>query len=82
MTTAQVNALTAASSGTADRRAPIDCSLGCMSGTISDNTVFQIAARYMIGPWKFYGGYEHIPYDNPNNPLAPGAFVYGGWKRD
>ena len=51
-----------------------------MSGTISDNTVFQIAARYTIGPWKFFGGYEHVQYENPNSPLAPGAFVYGGYN--
>jgi predicted porin len=56
------------------------CSLGCMSGTISDNTIFQIAARYTIGPWKFYGGYEHVQYENPENPLAPGAFAQGGYN--
>jgi len=46
--------------------------------TVSDNTVFQVAARYTIGPWKFFGGYEHIDFANPNNPLAPGAFLQGG----
>ena len=45
-----------------------------LSGTVSDNTVFQVGARYTIGPWKFFGGYEHIKYANPNNPLAPGCF--------
>jgi predicted porin len=58
----------------------IPCSLGCMSGILSDNTVFQVAARYTIGPWKFYGGYEHIQYENPNNPLQPGAFIYAGYN--
>jgi hypothetical protein len=29
-----------------------------MSGTVSDNTVFQVAARYTIDPWRFYGGYR------------------------
>jgi predicted porin len=60
--------------------APFGCSLGCVSGTISDNTFFQIAARYTIGPWKLYGGYEHIDYANPNNALAPGAFAQGGYN--
>jgi predicted porin len=58
----------------------IPCSLGCLSGTVSDNTVFQVAARYTIGPWKFYGGYEHVAYENPNSPLAPGAFTQGGYN--
>ena len=52
---------------------------GQLGGTISDNTVFQVAARYTIGPWKLFGGYEHIDYANPNNPLAPGAFIAGNY---
>ena len=58
----------------------VPCSLGCVAGTVSDNTVFQVAAKYTIGPWKFYGGYEHIEFANPNNPLAPGAFLAGGYN--
>jgi predicted porin len=52
---------------------------GILAGTVSDNTVFQIGAKYVVGPWKFYGGYENIHYANPDNPLAPGAFVTGGY---
>ncbi len=51
---------------------------GLLAVTVSDNTVFQVAAKYVIGPWKFFGGYEHIDYADPNNPLAPGAFLQGG----
>jgi predicted porin len=51
---------------------------GQIAATISDNTVFQVAARYNIGPWKLFGGYEHIDFANPNNPLNPGAFLQGG----
>jgi predicted porin len=58
----------------------IPCGLGCLSGTISDNTVFQIGARYTIGPWKLYGGYEHLSFSNPNNPLLPGANAIGGYN--
>jgi predicted porin len=50
---------------------------GFISGTISDNTAFQVGAKYTIGPWKFYGGYEYIRLENPNNPLAPGAIQEG-----
>jgi predicted porin len=83
LSSAQVNALTGTQLGTVVNPvtgAAIPCSLGCMSGTISDNTIFQIAARYTIGPWKFYGGYEHLWFDNPNNPLSPGAFAEGGYN--
>ena len=52
---------------------------GIVAGTVSDNTVFQVGAKYVIGAWKLYGGYEHVNFANPNNPLAPGAFVTGGF---
>jgi predicted porin len=51
---------------------------GQLAATVSDNTVFSVGARYAIGPWKFWAGYEHIDYSNPNNPLNPGAFLQGG----
>ena len=53
---------------------------GFLSATVSDNTVFSVGAKYTIGPWKFFGGYEHIDFANPNNPLAVGAFVTGGFN--
>jgi predicted porin len=52
---------------------------GIIGATVSDNTVFQFGAKYVIGPWKFYGGYENVHFANPDNPLAPGAFVTGGF---
>jgi predicted porin len=51
--------------------------MGCVPATVSDNTVFSVGARYTIGPWKLFGGYEHINYSNPNNPLNPGSIVQG-----
>jgi predicted porin len=53
--------------------------LGQIGGVISDNTVFSVGVRYVIGPWKLFGGYERIDYANPNNPLNPGAFSTGGF---
>jgi predicted porin len=58
----------------------IPCSLGCLSGVISDNTIFAVAGKYTIGPWKLFGGYEHLQYANPSNPLQPGAFAAGGYN--
>jgi predicted porin len=52
---------------------------GIIGATVSDNTVFQVGAKYVIGPWKFYGGYENVHFANPDNPLLPGAFVTGGY---
>jgi predicted porin len=52
---------------------------GQLGVTVSDNTFFQVGAKYTIGPWKFYGGYERIDYADPNNPLANGAFLEGGY---
>jgi predicted porin len=47
--------------------------------TISDNTVFQVGAKYTVGPWKLFGGYENIHFNNPDNPLSVGSFVQGGY---
>ena len=51
--------------------------IGQLAATVSDNTVFSVGARYTIGPWKFFGGYEHINYSNPNNPLDSGCLPPG-----
>jgi predicted porin len=51
---------------------------GQVATTISDNTVFSVGAKYTIGPWKLFGGYEHISFANPDNALVPGAFLQGG----
>ena len=82
LTSNQTGSPTNLSSG-ADLHGPgyaIPCSLGCLSGTISDNTVFAVAAKYTWGPLKLYGGYEHLQFANPNNPLQPGAFSTGGYN--
>ncbi len=52
---------------------------GFIAATVSDNTMFSVGAKYVVGPWKLYGGYEYINYANPTNPLVPGAFVTGGY---
>jgi predicted porin len=56
----------------------VSAGYGLLGATVSDNTVFSVGARYAIGPWKIWAGYEHIDYANPNNPLNPGAFLQGG----
>jgi predicted porin len=83
LSAAQVNGITSNQAGLAGFNTlgyAINCSLGCVSAVVSDNTVFAVAGRYTIGPWKLFGGYEHISYSNPNNPLNPGAFIEGGYS--
>ena len=81
LTTSQVNQLVSNQLGTtAGPGYAIPCSLGCLAGVVSDNTVFSVGAKYVLGPWKFYGGYEHIQFANPSGPLAPGAFAAGGYN--
>ena len=53
--------------------------LGQVAVTVADNTFFQLGAKYTIGPWKLFGGYENIRSVNPHSPLFPGAFVLGGY---
>ena len=58
---------------------PVPVGLGPVAATVSDNTSFMLVAKYTIGPVKLYGGYERIDLANPSNPLAPGAFIEGGY---
>jgi predicted porin len=53
--------------------------LGQVALTTSDNTFAQIGAKYVIGPWKLFAGYEYIQNHNPHTPLFAGAFVLGGY---
>jgi predicted porin len=52
---------------------------GQLAITTSDNTFFQVGAKYTIGPWKLFAGYENIHQNNPHTPLFAGAFVLGGF---
>lgn len=48
-------------------------------GIVTDNTAVMAAAKYTWGQFKFFGGYEHIRYVNPANPLGVGATAQGGY---
>jgi predicted porin len=43
-----------------------------LAATISDNTAYALMALYQFEPFKFFAGYEHIEYANPNSPLRAG----------
>jgi predicted porin len=52
---------------------------GPVSGTVSDNTSIMLLAKYTFGDVKLFGGYEHMQFANPNNPLNVGSFIDGGY---
>jgi predicted porin len=51
-----------------------------LAGTVSDNTAFDFMALYTWDVLKFFAGYEHISYGNPQNPLPVGFDDIGGYK--
>jgi predicted porin len=50
-----------------------------LAGTISDNTTYSLMAMYNFGAPKIYGGYEHIQFANPTDPLGAGYVDEGGY---
>jgi predicted porin len=55
-------------------------SYNSLAATVSDNTSFSFMALYTWQPLKFYAGYEHISFGNPQTPLAAGFDDIGGYK--
>jgi predicted porin len=54
-----------------------------LSGTVSDNETYMVTALYnfaAVAPIKLYAGYEHIAFNNPNNPLEQGTTIIGGYQ--
>jgi predicted porin len=54
-------------------------SSNALAATISDNTAFDFMAMYTWDVFKFYGGYEHISYGNPQTP-SPAGFDLDSYK--
>jgi predicted porin len=52
---------------------------GFVAGTVSDNTSVMLLTKYSIGPVKILGGYEHMQFANPKNPLLAGNSIMGGY---
>lgn len=50
-----------------------------LAGTISDDTTYSLMALYKLDPLKFFAGYMHIKYANPENPLSVGFNDIGGY---
>ena len=54
-------------------------SSNALAATISDDTTYSLMALYNADPLKFFAGYMHIKYDNPQNPLSAGFTDIGGY---
>jgi predicted porin len=50
-----------------------------LAATISDNTAYALMASYKFDPFKFFAGYMHIKYANPNTPLRAGFNDIGNY---
>jgi predicted porin len=50
-----------------------------VAATISDNTTYSLMALYKFDPFKFFAGYLHIKYANPEHPVAAGFIDIGGY---
>jgi predicted porin len=50
-----------------------------LAGTISDNTTYSLMLLYRFHPLKFFAGYLHIVYANPETPLKAGFTDIGGY---
>ena len=50
-----------------------------VASTISDNTTYSVMGLYSFGAPKIFAGYEHIKFENPENPILPGASTVGGY---
>jgi predicted porin len=51
-----------------------------LAGTVSDNTATSIMGKYSFAnKATVFAGYEHIEYQNPSTPVAPGQVVIGGY---
>jgi predicted porin len=50
-----------------------------VAATISDNTAYALMASYKLDPLKFFAGYEHLKWTDPNTPLKAGFSDIGGY---
>ncbi|HEY1491166.1 MAG TPA: porin, partial [Steroidobacteraceae bacterium] len=50
-----------------------------VASTISDNTTYSVMALYSFGAPKIFLGYEHIKFENPEDPILAGASTVGGY---
>jgi predicted porin len=50
-----------------------------VSATVSDNTAYALMGSYKLDPLKFFAGFEHIKWTDPNTSLKAGFSDIGGY---
>ncbi|HEY6454054.1 MAG TPA: porin [Steroidobacteraceae bacterium] len=50
-----------------------------LAATVSDNTTYALMGSYKLDPFRFFAGYEHIKYADPDTPLSAGYTDIGGY---
>jgi predicted porin len=51
-----------------------------LAATISDNTSYTLDASYTFDEAKLFGGYEHVRFENPTDPLSAPFDGLGGYE--
>ena len=68
----KIHGLLSANPLTAGTVTPALANAGTLAATISDNTDFMVTAKYKWGAFEVMGGYEHLVFADPDNPVATG----------
>jgi predicted porin len=50
-----------------------------LAATVSDVTTYSFMGAYKLDPVRFFAGYMHIKYNDPNSPLSAGYTDIGGY---
>jgi predicted porin len=50
-----------------------------LAATVADVTSYAFMGSYKLGPVRFFAGYEHIKYNDPNTQLSAGYTDIGGY---
>jgi predicted porin len=68
----KIHGLLSANPLTAGTVTPALANAGTLNTTVSDNTDFMVTAKYKWGAFEVMGGYEHLVFADPDNPVAAG----------
>jgi predicted porin len=79
LSTTQLQVINGATPNTNPALAILGQGPGVVQGNVSDNTGVMVLAKYGIGQWKFYGGYENFRQVNPNNAFITPKISQTSW---
>jgi predicted porin len=53
--------------------------MNTLKATLSNDISIALLAKYSVGPWKLFGGFEYIRSQNPSDSYANGFTSLGGY---